>query len=91
MRTLLLLLLRIISLFFVFQQKGLEPKESDKFRSGLMATNSEYAEEILSPHFGDLIQFVKEAERELQAENVKGVLSEEGNDQTGQGYHRHCF
>jgi len=44
-----------------------------------MATNSEYAEEILSPHFGELIQFVKEAERELQGETAKNIQSEEGN------------
>lgn len=45
---------------------------------GLDARTSEYAEEILSPHFGELIQFVKEAERKLQSGEVKLIQHEEG-------------
>ena len=56
----------------------MEPKESDRFRAGLSSTSSEFAEEILSPHFGDLIQFVKEAERSIQTGQAKKVQDEEG-------------
>nr|CAD7257381.1 unnamed protein product [Timema shepardi] len=37
-------------------------KEADKFRECLNARSAEYVEEILSPHFGGIIQFVKEGE-----------------------------
>jgi hypothetical protein len=51
----------------VHLEKGQEPKESDRFRTALSSRTTEYAEEILSPHFGGLIQFVKEAEHLIQA------------------------
>ncbi|XP_012256870.2 vacuolar protein sorting-associated protein 52 homolog [Athalia rosae] len=37
-------------------------KEADSFREQLNARSSEYVEEILSPHFGGIIQLVKETE-----------------------------
>uniref|UniRef100_A0A1B6C1U5 Vacuolar protein sorting-associated protein 52 homolog n=1 Tax=Clastoptera arizonana TaxID=38151 RepID=A0A1B6C1U5_9HEMI len=37
-------------------------KEVDSFREQLSVRSSEYVEEILSPHFGGIIQFVKEGE-----------------------------
>lgn len=60
------------------QEKGQEPKESDRFKTALSAKTSEYAEEILSPHFGGLIQFVKEAENHLQKENGDVIANDEG-------------
>lgn len=39
-----------------------ESKESESFRNQFSARTSEYIEEILRPHFGDLIKFVKECE-----------------------------
>lgn len=41
-------------------------KEAESFREQLQARSSEYVEEILSPHFGGLIQFVKEGEQLLE-------------------------
>lgn len=37
-------------------------KEAESFREQLNLRSSEYVEEILSPHFGGMIQFVKEGE-----------------------------
>ncbi|KAI5633971.1 vps52 / sac2 family domain-containing protein [Phthorimaea operculella] len=37
-------------------------KEAESFREQLQARSTEYVEEILSPHFGGLMQFVKEGE-----------------------------
>lgn len=37
-------------------------REAESFREQLNACSSEYVEEILSPHFGAIIQFVKESE-----------------------------
>ena len=39
-----------------------ESQEAEYFRVQYSARTSEYVEEILQPHFGDLIKFVKEAE-----------------------------
>ncbi|CAH1644873.1 unnamed protein product [Spodoptera littoralis] len=43
-------------------------KEAESFREQLQARSSEYVEEILSPHFGGLIQFVKEGEQLLDSD-----------------------
>jgi hypothetical protein len=37
-------------------------KEAESFREQLNSRSAEYVEEILSPHFGDIMQFVKEGE-----------------------------
>lgn len=39
-------------------------KEAEAFREQLSARSNEYVEEILSPHFGGIIHFVKECEKE---------------------------
>ncbi|CAK1549977.1 unnamed protein product [Leptosia nina] len=41
-------------------------KEAESFREQLQARSTEYVEEILSPHFGGLMQFVKEGEQLLE-------------------------
>ncbi|XP_033313100.1 vacuolar protein sorting-associated protein 52 homolog [Bombus bifarius] len=41
-------------------------KEAESFRDQLNARSSEYVEEILSPHFGGIIQFVKESEAMIE-------------------------
>ncbi|XP_026292867.1 vacuolar protein sorting-associated protein 52 homolog [Frankliniella occidentalis] len=49
-------------------------KEGECFRELLSSRSSEYVEEILSPHFGGLMQFVKEGEalvEKNQAEELK--------------------
>ncbi|KAG6459324.1 vacuolar protein sorting-associated protein 52 homolog [Manduca sexta] len=43
-------------------------KEAESFREQLQARSFEYVEEILSPHFGGMIQFVKEGEQLLESE-----------------------
>lgn len=56
------------------ERKGDNSKEAESFRSLLSLRSSEYVEEILSPHFGGIIQFVKEGEILLekgQAEELK--------------------
>lgn len=37
-------------------------KEAESFRARLSSKSAEYVEEILSPHFGEIMQFVKECE-----------------------------
>ncbi|XP_032530010.1 vacuolar protein sorting-associated protein 52 homolog [Danaus plexippus] len=43
-------------------------KEAESFKEQLQARSSEYVEEILSPHFGGLMQFVKEGEQLLESD-----------------------
>ncbi|XP_038221338.1 vacuolar protein sorting-associated protein 52 homolog isoform X2 [Zerene cesonia] len=43
-------------------------KEAESFREQLQARSSEYVEEILSPHFGGMMQFVKEGEQLLDSD-----------------------
>ncbi|CAG4944571.1 vacuolar protein sorting-associated protein 52 homolog [Colias croceus] len=43
-------------------------KEAESFREQLQARSSEYVEEILSPHFGGMMQFVKEGELLLESD-----------------------
>lgn len=44
-------------------------KEAESFREQLQARSAEYVEEILSPHFGGMMQFVKEGEQLLEGDN----------------------
>lgn len=37
-------------------------KEAESFKARLSSKSTEYVEEILSPHFGEMMQFVKECE-----------------------------
>lgn len=49
-------------------------KEAESFREQLNTRSAEYVEEILSPHFGGILQFVKEGEALVekgQAEELK--------------------
>ncbi|CAG9566819.1 unnamed protein product [Danaus chrysippus] len=43
-------------------------KEAESFKEQLQARSTEYVEEILSPHFGGLMQFVKEGEQLLESD-----------------------
>lgn len=40
----------------------MESKDSEDFRSQFSQKTSDYVEEVLAPHFGDLIQFCKDSE-----------------------------
>lgn len=49
-------------------------KEAESFKARLSSKSAEYVEEILSPHFGEMMQFVKECEHLMekgQAEELK--------------------
>lgn len=41
-------------------------KEAESFREQLSNRSTEYVEEILSPHFGGMMQFVKETEQQME-------------------------
>lgn len=46
-------------------------KEAEAFREQLANRSSEYVEEILAPHFGGMIEFIKECEQMVEKEQVK--------------------
>jgi hypothetical protein len=47
---------------FVQERTRDNSKEAESFREQLNTRSAEYVEEILSPHFGGIMQFVKEGE-----------------------------
>ncbi len=53
-------------------------KEVDTFRSLLDARSVEYVEEILSPHFGGIIQYVKEGELLIEQDCLDELKKQEG-------------
>jgi hypothetical protein len=56
-------------------------KEAESFREQLNAKSAEYVEQILSPHFGGILQFVKEGE----------VLVEKGQADEWKNHESKCF
>uniref|UniRef100_A0A6M2DQG4 Vacuolar protein sorting-associated protein 52 homolog n=1 Tax=Xenopsylla cheopis TaxID=163159 RepID=A0A6M2DQG4_XENCH len=52
-------------------------KEAESFREQLNARSTEYVEEILSPHFGGIMQFVKEGEILLEKGQNEEVKKQE--------------
>lgn len=52
-------------------------KEAESFREQLNARSTEYVEEILSPHFGGIMQFVKEGEILLEKGQTEEVKKQE--------------
>ncbi|CAG9835071.1 unnamed protein product [Diabrotica balteata] len=46
-------------------------KEAEVFKSRLSARSGEYAEQILFPHFGEMIQYVKECEHYFETSKIK--------------------
>lgn len=52
-------------------------KEAESFREQLNARSSEYVEEILAPHFGGIIQFVKECEQLIEKEQHEEYARQE--------------
>ncbi|KAG7209787.1 hypothetical protein KM043_011405 [Ampulex compressa] len=53
-------------------------KEADSFRDQLNARSLEYVEEILSPHFGGIIQLVKESETLIEKGQTDDLKRQEG-------------
>lgn len=49
-------------------------KEAEAFREQLSNRSSEYVEEILAPHFGGMIQFIKECEQMVEKEQVTDLM-----------------
>ncbi|KAH8347592.1 hypothetical protein KR084_005141 [Drosophila pseudotakahashii] len=52
-------------------------KEAEAFREQLNARSAEYVEEILDPHFGGIIQFVKECEHFFEKEQMEELRKQE--------------
>ncbi|OXU25315.1 hypothetical protein TSAR_013035 [Trichomalopsis sarcophagae] len=53
-------------------------KEAESFKEQLNARSAEYVEEILSPHFGGIIQLVKESEVLLEKGQMEDLKRQEG-------------
>merc|ERR1712142_251054 len=54
-----------------------ESKEAESFRTQFNTRSNEYVEEVLTPHFGDLIEFVKEAESLVERKEMERLKSQE--------------
>lgn len=52
-------------------------KEAEAFREQLNSRSAEYVEEILAPHFGGIIQFVKECEHFFEKEQMDELRKQE--------------
>lgn len=52
-------------------------KEAENFREQLTLRSGEYVEEILQPHFGGMIQFVREGEAFLEKEQIDELKRQE--------------
>ncbi|XP_014206757.1 vacuolar protein sorting-associated protein 52 homolog [Copidosoma floridanum] len=53
-------------------------KEAESFREQMNARSAEYVEEILSPHFGGIIQLVKESEVLIEKGQTEDLKRQEG-------------
>lgn len=53
-------------------------KEAESFREQLTARSSEFVEEVLSPHFGGIIQLVKESEALIEKGQADDLKRQEG-------------
>ncbi|KAJ6649564.1 Vacuolar protein sorting-associated protein 52 like [Pseudolycoriella hygida] len=52
-------------------------KEAEAFREQLTNRSTEYVEEILAPHFGGMIQFIKECEQMVEKEQMDELRRQE--------------
>lgn len=52
-------------------------KEAESFREQLNARSAEYVEEILAPHFGGIIQFIKDCETFFEKEQHEELRKQE--------------
>ncbi|XP_037958325.1 vacuolar protein sorting-associated protein 52 homolog [Teleopsis dalmanni] len=52
-------------------------KEAEAFREQLNARSAEYVEEILAPHFGGIIQFIRECEQFFEKEQLEELRKQE--------------
>jgi len=54
-----------------------DSKESEAFREQLKARSEEFVEQVLEQHFGDLIHWLKDAERKLDKGDTEGLRQDE--------------
>lgn len=54
-----------------------ESKESESFKELLTARTQEFIEEVLSPHFGGMISFVKDCENTIERAGVEALRPDE--------------
>uniref|UniRef100_A0A8C6M3X6 Vacuolar protein sorting-associated protein 52 homolog n=1 Tax=Nothobranchius furzeri TaxID=105023 RepID=A0A8C6M3X6_NOTFU len=64
--------------FFVQERAADDSKEVESFQQLLLARTQEFIEEILSPPFGGMIAFVKEAEALMEKGQLDRLKNEEG-------------
>ena len=63
---------------FFFQERTRDhSKEAESFKEQLTNRSNEYVEEILSPHFGGVIQFVREGENLVEKEMFEELKQQE--------------
>ena len=63
-----------------------DSKEAEMYRDLLAARTQEFVEEILAPHFGGLITFVKDAEVSLERGHSDSLQHEESKSFLGKSY-----
>lgn len=64
---------------FPFQERTTEDSnESESFKELLTARTHEFIEEVLTPHFGNMIMFVKDCEAAIERGNMDLLKREEG-------------
>lgn len=62
----------------MFQERTRDhSKEAEAFKEQLTNRSNEYVEEILSPHFGGVIQFVREGEALVEKEQLDELKQQE--------------
>lgn len=59
-----------------------DSKESESFKELLTARTHEFIEEVLTPHFGNMIMFVKDCEGVIERGNAESLRHEERRVQT---------
>jgi len=63
---------------YSFQERTSEDsKESESFKELLTARTHEFIEEVLTPHFGGMIAFVKDCEACIERGNMDALRNEE--------------
>lgn len=59
-----------------------ESREAGSFRSLLGARTQEYIEEVLSPYFGSLMTFVKDAESRIERGQADSMKTQDSKNLT---------
>ncbi len=67
--------------FFLQERATDESAESESFRELLTARTQEFIEEILAPHFGGMMTFVKDAEAWIEQGETETLKNSESTQQ----------